>query len=184
VGTSSKPPPAGDPSREKRRLEAQCPTLVGKPYRVTSPSSKAYNCLAWANCDWHRYWSPQPNYYWPLGLLREDTTRVEVLEDYFRAQGFQPCDSVARDPSVEKVAIFGDARGANHVARRPANGDWLSKMGDGADIEHAELDWVECGLYGSVRAVMCRRAHEGERQAPRPAVRLILNPPYRPVALG
>lgn len=57
---------------------------------------------------------------------------------------------------VEKIAIFGDVLGALHVARQPADGAWLSKMGDGADIEHEVLEWIECRAVGQLQVVLAR----------------------------
>lgn len=171
MGTSeSGPRPASDPSREKRRVEAQCPGLRGMPYRVTSESTKTYNCFAWAAGDFRRYWSPVPEsgYYWPpdlprdAGFMRLAFTTVEVIEEYFTRCGFDRCDSPAKESGVAKVAIFGDDVGALHVARQEPGGMWLSKMGDGPDIEHEELEWVEGPMMGKLQLILCKEVPRAE----------------------
>lgn len=158
--TSTEPGPrqAGDPSREKLRVEDQCPGLRGKVYDVKSESCKKYNCFAWATGDHRRYWAPMKGYYWPEELPRETIPSVAVIEQYFVSRGFTRCQSTSRKPGIEKIAILGDTMGALHVARQPAGEPWLSKMGDGPDIEHDALEWIECGFIGQIQVVLSRPA--------------------------
>jgi hypothetical protein len=38
------------------RLEALFPRLRGTAYRITSPASEVYNCIAWAAGDTEHWW--------------------------------------------------------------------------------------------------------------------------------
>jgi len=80
---------------------------------------------------------------------------VPLLEKWFRSQGFGDCDGM-EEQLVERVAIYGDVLSALHVARQPPGRGWLSKMGDGPDIEHAELSWIEGPWSGRLQLVLCR----------------------------
>lgn len=93
-------------------------------------------------------------YYWPSVLARELPTPVSALAGWFVSLGFETSDN--GDTESERVAIYGDVLGALHVARRPPSRGWLSKMGDGPDIEHDELDWIESAFIGQVQMVLAR----------------------------
>jgi hypothetical protein len=165
MAASDVPERPTDPSGERRRVERCCPDLAGQRYHLHSKSSKRYNCVAWANQDCRRYWSPRRGYYWPVPRDEStpDIATVEILEAWFRTQGFVDCDSVDPSARVERVAIYGDVLSALHVARQPAHGGgWLSKMGDGPDIEHEELGWIEGPSAGRVQLIVCRVVGEPE----------------------
>lgn len=95
--------------------------------------------------------------------MRLSFTTVEVIEEYFAGQGFDRCQSAAREDGIAKVAILGDDIGALHVARQEPGGMWLSKMGDGPDIEHEELEWVEGPMMGKVQRILCKSVPAGNR---------------------
>src|ERR1035441_9994296 len=52
------------------------PDLKSPDYKVTSPATRRYNCLAWAAGETGRRWEPDPLgiYYWPPRVPRVRTT--------------------------------------------------------------------------------------------------------------
>lgn len=144
-------------AREARLLEARVPDLEDADYEVTSPSSHDYNCVAWALDDCTRWWWPAPvgGYYWPQHL--PVLPGVAAFTAPFRECGYAESETADLEPGVQKIAIYGDARGEpTHVARQLPSGWWASKLGVAADIEHAALQSIEGGLFGSVLLVMAR----------------------------
>lgn len=150
-----------DKAQEARLLEAHVPGLEGAEYEVTSPSSRAYNCVAWSLDDSARWWWPAPmgGYYWPQHL--PVLPGMDTFTAPFREEGYAECESADLEPSIEKVAVYGDARGEpTHVARQLSNGWWASKLGVAADIEHAALRAIEGGFFGKVLLLMARPRQE------------------------
>jgi hypothetical protein len=61
------------------RIEERFPGLQTSPFRVTSPATRDYNCIAWAAGDTTRWWWPDPDpdndaVYWPSNIPIEETT--------------------------------------------------------------------------------------------------------------
>lgn len=137
-------------------LEAEFPRLNNLGYRITSPQSNYYNCIAWAARDLNRWWWPDPNqqYYWP-----EEALRQEVLEAFIQAfslLGFVRCDNAELEPGIEKIAIYVDSNNKpKHAARQLVSGKWTSKLGRNVDIEH-ELDGLIGTEYGNVGCILKR----------------------------
>lgn len=154
-----------DVERESELLEDLLPQLAGTDYLVTSPSTGDYNCVAWALGTTSGNWSPAPSgpYRWPAHLPR--VPLVSVMADLFRERGYEECSNPGLEPGTEKIALFGDATVGEvvHAARQLPDGRWTSKLGDAADIEHAELEAVGGSVYGDVQMLMARRA---ESEAP------------------
>lgn len=117
-------------------LALMLPGLRSTPYKVTSDATPAYNCVAWAVGETHRWWDPfdSPSRYWPAGVSRDDT--VEALQDALATEGFAPCDDGNLESDFVKLAIFADEEGFTHVARQLPSGRWTSKLGADCDIEH------------------------------------------------
>lgn len=187
--SSKRPPPAANPEEEARLLEEQCPGLAGADYRVTSASTKTYNCVAWSVDDFERCWSPMPGipsaiggaiepiggYHWPKDLPA--LMGIETLKELFRRRGFSACETTNPEDGVEKVAIYGDEIICTHVAVQRLGEPWTSKMGDRADIEHTQAAAIECGLVGQIQAVL--------RRATNPASASAVSEPAKPrLALG
>ena len=93
-------------------------------------------------------------YYWPPNISNEDT--VESWAQTFQLHGYQKCDIPDLEPETEKVAIYADAIGPQHVARQLLTGAWTSKLGRAHDIEHMTLDALAGGEYGEVVLIMKR----------------------------
>ena len=140
-------------------LEDLFPGLRGSGYRLTSPATANYNCVAWAVGDMGRWWWPDPDAddetsYWPPGITREET--VEAFAAALQTAGFERCADSASEEGYEKVAVFGSDDGLpTHAARQLPNGNWTSKLGRLADIEHP-LEALEGQEYGQVMAVFRR----------------------------
>jgi hypothetical protein len=138
-------------------LEDLFPGLRGAPYRVTSPATEDYNCIAWAagvvDAWWWPFGDPRRTH-WPADVPREET--VEAFRAAFALLGYSVCDGAELELGYEKVAVFADPEGCpTHVARQLPTGLWTSKVGKLDDIEHAlhDLEGVE---YGSVVMVLKR----------------------------
>jgi hypothetical protein len=146
------------------------PNLRGNPkWRLKSPASDSYQCVAWAACRVDRKWWPLAHveFYWPPGLpLVAPTpigvplfTPVDYLIQGFATLGYEPCDDRSFEFGYQKVAIYAnDEAGATHMARQHLWGHgWLSKPGaELEDIIHLELRGVECDGYGEVVQVLKR----------------------------
>mgnify|MGYP001594819526 CR=1 FL=1 len=105
--------------------------------RVTSPSSKEYNCIAWAAGDEKRFWWPFGGY-WPPVVPRE--TSLEVFVKLFNNLGYEKCDHGDLEPGYRKIAIYAKTDGIpTHAARQLDNGKWTSKLGKAEDVEHDGL---------------------------------------------
>ncbi len=66
-------------------LERLFPGLAASAYRVTSPRTPDYNCIAYAAGDEERWWEPdeEQDHFWPEGARRAYTTIGGVsMEDY------------------------------------------------------------------------------------------------------
>jgi hypothetical protein len=139
-------------------LEDLFPGLRGAAYRITSPKSWAYNCVAWSAGDSaHRWWpSEDDRDHWPVGVAREES--LSGFQAAFFVLGYRQCDHADFEEGMEKVAIYADAQGNPlHVARQLASGRWTSKLGALEDIEH-DLHHLEGEHYGQVALVMKRRS--------------------------
>ncbi|MBY0526565.1 MAG: hypothetical protein K2R98_24430 [Gemmataceae bacterium] len=142
-------------------LEALFPGLSGTDYRVTSPSDRKYNCIAWAASDTRRWWWPDPppgdeGYHWPSSVSNEET--LVAFMAAFATLGYRPCAVEAIEPGWERIALYATANGApTHAARQLPDGRWTSKLGRWQDIEHT-LRALEGEAYGSIVQIMKRPA--------------------------
>ena len=146
-------------------IKLRFPNLKTNSYRVTSPESGTYNCIAWAAGDSSQWWWPGPREddYWPATVPRQET--LKSFRAVFQEMGYVECASRELETGFEKIAIFVDSDGSpTHAARQLESGWWTSKLGDYKDIEHASLSALENApllksLYGAVALVM-RRAKD------------------------
>ena len=145
-----------------QELEDDFPKLKEFPYKPTSPRDPRYNCIAFAVGDVTQFWDDVGvrGYYWPPGIPGPDNligwTKV------FEIHGYSETDDRSLEPEYEKVAIYANDDGPQHVARQKASGYWTSKMGKGIDMEHA-LEWIEGEFYGKVVRIMKRKCPGGRR---------------------
>ncbi len=142
-------------------IETLFPKLRTAPYRITSPRSDVYNCIAWAAGDTTSWWWPDVDpddeaLHWPAGVPREVTLGACLAA--FATLGYVQADSEVLEPDQEKVALFAHADGTpTHAARQLSDGRWTSKLGRGEDIEH-DLRDIEGTMYGTVVRVLKRPA--------------------------
>lgn len=104
-------------------LEQDWPNLSRTHYRITSPFTGNYNCIAWAIGEEDRWWSPLPedDYYWPEGVSQK--VSVAAFISAYKTVGFVVCENGDRVPNVEKIAIYVTPEGRpQHVARQLPNG--------------------------------------------------------------
>ena len=137
-------------------LEAFFPGLRGKTYRVMSPRTPEYNCIAWAAGISSKNWWPSGDDRdtWPAGIALEET--VSAFRDAFGTLGYTVCNSEDLEPGFEKTALFANEQGVpQHAARQLTTGRWTSKIGALEDIEH-DLHDLAGAEYGSVVLVMRR----------------------------
>ena len=143
-------------------LQALCPGLRSTPFRVTSPTDRKYNCIAWAANDANDWWWPEgraQDAVWPDSADREVTLGAFMAA--FSAIGYIAGGDESLEPGFEKVAIFTDTAGMpTHAARQLPSGAWTSKLGNAEDIEH-ELRALESEVYGAVTLILKRPLPQG-----------------------
>ena len=145
-------------------LENVFPCLAAAGYEETSketgrpPKRGAYNCIAWAAHDTHRWWWPDQDSYWPFWVQKRET--VDCFVESFRWLGYRECESSRHEFAFEKVALYAMHVSGNpmtppkslndfhdwepkHMARQLPDGTWTSKAGEHEDLTHFTLDAVE-----------------------------------------
>lgn len=129
-------------------------------FRVTSPDTFAYNCIAWAmNDNTHRVWpwaDDNQTVVWPDGIPH--FLNLRNLIRAFNRMGYRRCKSEALEYGKEKVAIFSnkECNEFTHATRQLPDGSWTSKIGDMNDIRHS-LHALEGDIYGNVAVIMQRK---------------------------
>jgi hypothetical protein len=140
-------------------IESLFPRLQPSAYRVTSPRTRDYNCIAWAAGETHRWWWPDPDpendaVYWPAGVPREETLPAFLAA--FATLGYVPCAADAPEAGFDRIALFADTAGVpTHAARQLPSGRWTSKLGFLEDIEH-DLHDLSGAEYGAVVQILRR----------------------------
>jgi hypothetical protein len=140
-------------------IEDRFPELRISPFRVTSPATRDYNCIAWAAGDTAHWWWPDLDpdndaIFWPPGVPVEET--LDAFLAAFATRGYAVCTGEEAEPGLERVALFADVSGnPTHAARQLANGRWSSKLGAREDIEH-KLFALAGTEYGTVAQIMKR----------------------------
>jgi hypothetical protein len=129
-------------------LERDFPNLARSHYRITSPSTPRYNCIAWAADRTDRWWEPVEGeqYFWPPGATFE--YGLEPYTEAFEAIGYERCPTPDPELGYRKVALYARGDIAYHAAKQLVNGMWSSKLGDGKDIVHEHLEAIEGPEYG------------------------------------
>jgi hypothetical protein len=135
--------------------ELKYPNLSYTEYEVTSKATKAYNCFAWAAKEDDRWWSPEPDGFWPDGVPRELT--IEAVNQVYQTLGYEPCENADLEPGFEKIAIYVTSDGEpQHAARQLPNGKWTSKLGNWEDISHELEGLANQMFYGEVKQILKR----------------------------
>ncbi len=138
-------------------LSDDFPQLEETGFRLTSPQTPEYNCIAWAASEDDVWWWPdaQETAYWPPNVARELTIRA-FIEAYSQC-GYAVCEKEQLEEGYEKIAIYAVDDTPTHVARQLETGKWTSKLGQSFDIEHDVLDGVNGPTYGEC-AILMRRS--------------------------
>ncbi len=137
-------------------METFFPMFQYSAYKVTSPATIAYNCIAWAAGDTETWWWPDPfnQYFWPSGILREET--IDAFVKAFELLGYTICRDANYETGYEKVAIYAKLNGRpTHVARQIDSEKWTSKIGQLEDIEHS-INSLSGDIYGEPMVYMKR----------------------------
>src|SRR5574341_713292 len=90
-------------------LESRLKNLKGSSYKITSPRSRLYNCVAFAAGETHRFWWPTEFSYWPENVPRNETLQGFILA--FETLGYARCDHGRLESGFEKIAIYADEDG-------------------------------------------------------------------------
>lgn len=132
------------------------PRLSSDTYRITSPASPQYNCIAWSLGITSHWW--QPGLCWSPADWPPDDVSLGALERMFASMGYHNCEMHADpEPGFEKVALYALSGFLyTHAARQLPNGMWTSKLGKGIDIEHRSIHDIEGPAYGNVQQIMKR----------------------------
>ena len=131
-------------------LEDIFPNLSG--YRITSPVSLEYNCVAWTLGITNQWWSHDR--IWLDSVPR--SLEATALTQLFEAFGYVVCDSAEREAGYDKVALYVLNGEWQHAARQLEDGRWTSKLGPFEDITHPSPEDVAGELYGEVHCIMRR----------------------------
>lgn len=160
-------------------LGPEFPHATAGNIKPTSPATNAYNCIAWAvHVDDRWIWPDEDGQYaWPPAVPREET--AEAFGAFFQMAGYEPCQNEGAEHGFEKIALYARDGLVQHAARLMPNGRWVSKLGQGIDIEHASSAAISGGEYGWAVAFFRRRAGGRPELPPlHPA------PPPRPLIIG
>ncbi|MCK4358597.1 MAG: hypothetical protein KAW92_07605 [Candidatus Cloacimonetes bacterium] len=138
-------------------IESKFPNLSEINYKITSPYSKNYNCIAWVVGETDRWWWPDPyyQYYWPYNIPRTNT--LDCFIKAFTTLGYKISTTEKYEKGFEKIALFAKNNLPTHAARQLESGHWTSKLGPQEDIEHFDLKSIEGQDYGKVTVILKRR---------------------------
>lgn len=133
-------------------------------FKVTSPQTPDYNCIAWAYHHNDRWMWPGGQefkncdgfHYWPDGV--EDSTDVSAFIKAFEKTGYSLCEDCSFEKGYRKIALYVEkgTTECTHAARQLSNGKWTSKLGQLNDIQHGTPYTIEGDLYGEVYCIMKR----------------------------
>lgn len=133
-------------------------------FKVTSPQTPDYNCIAWAYHHNDRWMWPGGQefkicdgfLYWPDGV--EDSTDVSAFIKAFEKTGYSLCEDCCFEKDYRKIALYvkKGTTECTHAARQLSNGKWTSKLGRLNDIQHGTPYTIEGDIYGEVYCIMKR----------------------------
>jgi len=133
-----------------------------KDFKITSPASSDYNCIAWAYIIKNRWMWPNTGdgsfldgiHYWPSNEILDDD--VSHFIKAFELQGYIVCEECKFDPKYRKIALYAkdNSTKCTHAAREQRDGFWTSKLGPYVDIQHGTPYTIENNTYGKVYCFM------------------------------
>src|SRR5687768_2768775 len=110
-------------------LEHQFPKLLPTGYEIKEPPLPLYNCVALVS---GKTWWVNPS------------KTTEGLIRYFKHWGWRVCNTGEIEDGLIKLCIYVDLFNVwTHTCLQTREGKWLSKLGDGALIEHNAADALE-----------------------------------------
>ena len=104
-------------------LELSFPNLQAQGYRVTSPLSLVYNCIAWAAGDHTQWWWPDDDAFWPT---KDRTVTEDVFVKAFATLGYAPAESTNLEVGHDRIALYAKHGRVTHAARQLPSGRWTS----------------------------------------------------------
>ena len=138
-------------------IEGVFPNLVASGYRMTSPATQDYNCIAWAAGVDSAWWWPDEFHFafWPVTVPR--TVTLDAFLAAYETLGYIACADGQVEYGYEKIALYGDKnQQPTHAARQVHSGKWTSKLGPSEDIEHNTVEALHGDHYGGVLKFMKR----------------------------
>ena len=153
----------------RRDLISIFPGLAGDDkFRITSPKTVSYNCIAWA-MGFDARWVANTAFpgldaqfrfvWWPDGV--EVSQRPEALIAAFASLGFELTDNRGYEPGFDKAVLYSDGNKWTHASRLLADDMEHSKFGALWDACHG-CDKFSGSDYGTPYAYM-RRPHNLKR---------------------
>lgn len=153
------------------KLITDFPHLNDDPeFKITSPETTEYNCIAWAmgfDCRWVQctndtYLNTQGMRYvwWPNGV--DQSYCPQALIDAFIALGFEQTDNTLFESGYDKAVLYTDGTKWTHASRIIADGTEHSKFGASWDATHGRNRFLD-SPYGYPYAYM-RRPHSHKQQ--------------------
>ena len=144
-------------------LYAAFPQLINDAdFKVTSPLSPNYNCIAWALHYDDRWMWPggveaknlDGFHYWPDGV--EDNEDVTSFIEAFQLKDYKVCDKWEHEEGYRRIALYvkEGTTECTHAARELSSGKWTSKLGKDKDIQHGTPFSIEGPTYGKVYCFM------------------------------
>jgi type VI secretion system secreted protein VgrG len=138
-------------------LERKLPKIKDAGYKVTSPESRRYNCIAWSLGRVDMWIWPDPNFFWPANI--EINLKLSSFVDLYQMFGYITSENEKLEEGYEKIAIYMNPEIGivTHGARQTELGKWSSKLGPYKDIEHNTLESLTGPDYGIVAMIMKRK---------------------------
>jgi len=86
-------------------VERDFPNLIVYGYKLTSPDTIDYNCIAWAAEYDQAWWWPdaQNEEYWPPDVPREET--INAFRQAFQTLGYEVCEDDTLEPGFQVLLI-------------------------------------------------------------------------------
>lgn len=149
---------------ENKMITQWFPLLSHDPaFKITSPDTRNYNCIAWA-LGYNNKWV------WPIGKVQREedmlwSNDIEISEEtdtflkFFQTKGYEVCTD-NNEPECDAIALYELDGKVTHAARRLRNGLWTSKLGPWHDIQHSTPYSLEGDIYGKVKYIL-KKSTEG-----------------------
>lgn len=149
-------------SPEEQMILICIPSLHNdKEYKVTSPNTRDYNCIAWALGRTDVWYWPylgnkfhESDEYWPAGV--PDNTSIDSFVQAMQTEGFFICANESLEEGFTKIALYKKNGECSHASRQYKDGTWTSKMGPLHDICHSTPHTIEGSFYGNIHCFMKR----------------------------